>query len=107
MSPYGFMYGMTNCFFMIWQLQESGCAFYRFGFNDICLMNECFCQFGACMFQRQFRLNIPVDNLAPNSDEFPVKYVAWNPFDSYVYMAVRSSNPDECGIFRIDPCFGC
>ena len=25
-----------------------------------------------------------------------------NPFDSYVYMAVRSSNPDECGIFRID-----
>jgi hypothetical protein len=37
------------------------------------------------------------------NNEFPLKYVAWNPFDCYVYMAVRSAEPASCGIFRWDP----
>jgi hypothetical protein len=104
MSPYGFMYGMTNCFAMVFAGNEtSNTQEYNFGFNDFCYWNCCWCQYCPCLWTAGFRFRIPHENLSPKNDEFTVKYVAWNPHDSYVYTAIRSSNAADCGIFRIDP----
>ena len=104
MSPYGFLYGMTNCFAMVYgENADSLCQDYSFGFNDICLWNRCWCQFCPCLFTVGYKLRIPVEELSPQNDEFAVKYVAYNPHDCYVYTAIRSSDPASCGIFRIDP----
>ena len=104
MSPYGFMYGMTNCFVMIYgENSDSLCQDYQFGFNDLCYWSCCWCQFCPCLFTTGFRFKIPVEELSPQNDEFAVKYVAYNPQDCYVYTAIRSSEAASCGIFRIDP----
>ena len=104
MSPYGFLYGMSNCFTMIYsENSNSLCQNYSFGFNDVCLWNSCWCQFCPCLFTTGFKFIIPVEELSPQNDEFAVKYVAYNPHDCYVYTAIRSSASIDCGIFRIDP----
>jgi len=104
MSPYGYMFGMTNCFAMMYSENSTAtCQDYYFGFNDICLWNCCWCQFCPCLFTTGFRFHIPDENLSPQNDEFTVKYVAFNPHDCYVYTAIRSSSTLDCGIWRIDP----
>lgn len=104
MSPYGFMFGMTNCFAMLYsENAQASCQDYSFGFNDLCLWSCCWCQFCPCLFTAGFRFRIPVEELSPQTDEFAVKYVAYNPHDCYVYTAIRSSEAASCGIFRIDP----
>lgn len=104
MSPYGFLYGMTNCFVMMYSEQAAANKQqYYFGMNETAMWNCCWCAFGPCMFNKGLRFCIPTESLAPNSDEFAVKYVAYNPQDCYVYTAIRSSEAASCGIFRIDP----
>ena len=103
MSPYGFMYGMTNCMVMMYRNSNQNGQCYRFGFNDICLWNRCWCQWGPCMFTQIFEIRIPMTDMATQTDEFAIKYMAFNPFDNYVYAASRSSESLDCGIFRFDP----
>ena len=102
MSPYGYLMGMTNCFFMAFYAHGTDTQCYNFGFNDICLWGGCCCQYGPCMYNSYYTFKIPVQALSPASDEFAVKYAAWNPFTCLVYVAIRSSSANDCGIFQIE-----
>ena len=102
MSPYGYLMGMTNCFFMAFYAHGTDTQCYNFGFNDICLWGGCCCQYGPCMYNSYYTFKIPVQALSPANDEFAVKYAAWNPFTCLVYVAIRSSSANDCGIFQIE-----
>ena len=106
-SPYGFDHGITNCYWAHHMCTDNnGTEKYLVGWPHPCVAggkctDRCSCyQYWA----KNMYLNIctPEDTLQPGS-EFPIKYLAWNPFDNYVYMGVRSKLDDSCGIFRIDP----
>ena len=110
MSPYGFDHGMTNCYWAHHKYSDTtgggGQHYYTVGWPDPRVAggsckSRCSC---GCYWAKNMQLNIcgPSD-IKMAGNEYPIKYIAWNPFDSYVYMAVRSANPEECGIFRIDP----
>ena len=110
MSPYGFDHGMTNCYWAHHKCSDSvgagGRHTYLVGWPNPQVAGgscrsrcSCYCYWAKAMY---LRMCGPTDTKHAGN-EYPIKYVAWNPFDSYVYMAVRSPNPLECGIFRIDP----
>lgn len=103
MSPYGFMYGMTNCMAMIFTEKIGTVQCYRMGFNDVCYWSQCWCQFSPCMYTSGYTIMIGDEGLSENTDEFAVKYMAFNPFDNYVYSAIRSTTAADCGIWRWDP----
>lgn len=105
-SPYGFDHGMTNCYWAHHSCKTTGdYDVYTVGWPDPRIsggscQSRCNCnQYWA----KHMYLSIkqPTD-IGHVGSELSIKYVAWNPFDCYVYMAVRSSEPQSCGIFRID-----
>ena len=106
MHPYGFSHGMTNCMFVQHYSNNSdGRHTYWVGWPNPYVSggghrSRCGC---SCVGSKSLYLYVcqPADTSQHN--EFPLKYVAWNPFDCYVYMAVRSAEPASCGIFRWDP----
>tara|TARA_E500000305_G_scaffold43210_1_gene33440 strand:+ start:150 stop:2525 length:2376 start_codon:yes stop_codon:yes gene_type:complete len=105
MHPYGFSHGMTNCMFVHhYENNSSGRHTYFVGWPNAYISGggcrtRCNCeQMGSkTMF-------ILVCESADKSrwNEWPIKYVAWNPFDCYVYMGIRSADDAACGIFRWD-----
>ena len=109
MSPWGFMFGMTNCMVLMYNCNTAGpgggrCQSYMFGINDIARHFGCMCEFGCnCYYAKSYRFYVPYEGMSSKGDEFSVKYFAYNPFDHYVYLAVRSCLSTACGIFRMDP----
>ncbi len=109
MSPWGFMFGMTNCAVLIYSHNSQGpanarCQQYLFGSNDVARHFTCMCEFGCnCYYAKSFSFDVPYEGMSAEGDEFAVKYYAYNPFDHYVYLAVRSCLASACGIFRMDP----
>ena len=109
MSPWGFMFGMTNCMVLLYECNRGGpsgarCQNYMFGINDISRHFYCMCEFNCnCYYAKRFMFSVPYEGLSSKGDEFTVKYFAYNPFDHYVYLAVRSCLASACGIFRMDP----
>ena len=106
MSPYGFHHGTTNCFYLhFYNKSNNGTTCYFGGWPYGCISGGG-CGYKSnegCWMSKAFYLKIldPLDSTYKN--ELPLKYVAWNPFDGYVYMAIRSSEASQCGIFRVDP----
>ena len=106
MSPYGFDHGMTNCYWAHHKCGNNNNQHrYVVGWPDPRVAGGS-CR-TRCSCDQYWAKNMYLDIDGPNDigqvgAEYPIKYVAWNPFDCYVYMAVRSSNSESCGIFRID-----
>ena len=106
MSPYGFDHGITNCY---WAHHRDGNSNNRHRYvvgwphpyiSGGSCVGRCGC---GCYTGKNMYLYIcGPDDYAQQGNEYPIKYVAWNPHDCYVYMAVRSVDPSSCGIFRID-----
>ena len=105
-SPYGFHHGMTNCFWLhFYNRNNNGITCYRGGWPNGCISGGG-CRYFSnceCVHSKPFSLRIcdPTDSNYKN--EFPIKYMAFNPFDNYVYMAIRSADAAQCGIWRVDP----
>ena len=104
--PYGFYRGMTNCFWLHYHYSDNNGQFvYRGGWPCSCISGGG-CRYRSdcsCVTSKVFNLRIYSSNDTAYKNEFPIKYVAWNPFDAFVYMAIRSCDPASCGIFRVDP----
>ena len=106
MHPYAFSHGMTNCMFVQhYQNNNSGRHIYWVGWPNPYVSGgghryRCGCN---CVGSKSLYLYVCQPADTSQNNEFPLKYVAWNPFDCYVYMAVRSSEAASCGIFRWDP----
>ena len=105
MSPYGFDHGMTNCMLVHhYQNNTSSRHTYFVGWPNLCISGggcRCRCNCGCVGSKSLFILACEASDKS-QYNEFPIKYVAWNPFDCYVYMAVRDQDPNGCGIFRWD-----
>ena len=105
MSPYGFDHGTTNCLFVHHRCNHSnGRHTYFFGWPNFQVSGggyryRCGCN---CVGSRSLFIYICEAADKTQYNEFPIKYLAWNPFDCYVYFASRSSEPNACGIFRVD-----
>tara|TARA_B100000945_G_scaffold163198_1_gene130921 strand:+ start:247 stop:2556 length:2310 start_codon:yes stop_codon:yes gene_type:complete len=106
MSPYGFHNGMTNCFWLHYRSKQAdGRVCYMGGWPCACISGggcryRCNCY---CVMSKMFYLRTMMPTDTAYQNEWPIKYMAFNPFDHYVYMAIRSSDSTQCGIFRVDP----
>ena len=115
-SPFGFVYGMTNCSLAFWSCaSDVGGDFthkYSFTYPDACYGKKC-AGHSNCFFQQWQKLWIsPTDSTGTSSvsNEMPIKYWAWNCMGvtnkhgtcGCTYIMIRSADPNHCGIFTMD-----
>ena len=115
-SPFGFVYGMTNCSFAYWQCLST-CSSkwyhnYNFSYPESCYQRRCAAVANCYFYQYQRVLIQPTDTTGESgvSNEMPIKYWAWNCMDvtnkhgtcGCTYIMVRSKEPTHCGVFTFD-----
>ena len=114
-SPFGFVYGMTNCSFAYWNcLSSAGGTWYhryQFSYPDACYQKRC-ANYDPCYFYQYQQLAIiPTDGTVGTvANEMPIKYWAWNCMGvtnkhgtcGCTYIMIRSFEPTHCGIFTFD-----
>ena len=114
-SPFGFVYGMTNCSYAFWNcLSSAGSNWYhryQFSYPGACYTRRCAGFDGCYFYQWQQIAVIPSDGLNGSvANEMPIKYWAWNCMGvtnkhgtcGCTYIMIRSKEPTHCGIFTFD-----
>ena len=116
-SPFGFIYGMTNCSFATWLCtvdDGENNRLWRYMYSYPAYRYGNFCAgHSPCYYFFQNQIQIQDPNGTGNgqvSYESPIKYWAWNCMGitnkhgtcGCTYVMVRSGDPKQCGIFTFD-----
>lgn len=115
-SPFGFIFGMTNCSFAVWSCTTAsdGNRMWRYMYSYPSYRYGRRCAgYDPCywFFHNQIQIQDPGgEGEGQVSNESPIKYWAWNCMGvtnkhgtcGCTYVMVRSADPLQCGIFTFD-----
>jgi hypothetical protein len=114
-SPFTFIWGMTNCAYAIWiGTGNVGSPGYRHAryfitYPDTCYLRRCASTSNCYFYEaKEFCVAMP-ESTNNNWNEMPIKYFAWNcnvtnkhGTKGCIYIMSRSYCPGMCGIFTYD-----
>ena len=99
MNPYGGVAGAgTQCAIVRHHKTMESCQMYFIGIMDACTWycNRCSCEMHILdLFIKPNKY----DTQTYETNEYSIKYLSWNPQKCCTYLAIRSSDDNQCGIF--------